>query len=138
MVARDFREIADRALKPGERPRIEGSGEQPDFEFVESIERQASPPDRPAPPPGCILDPLKGDQGIDAADGFCRRRRARRPGRLLVVESECAGAAAPRLRRVRGDAGAIGPVDAHSKFPRDPKRRLAPARNVAPVWLMAG
>ena len=70
--------------------------------------------DRAAAPLDRILDPLQGDQGIDAAERAQHDRRAGRLRRVGFGKGEAATSAAPPPTRVRSDSGPIRSADAHA------------------------
>ena len=86
---------------------VKRASEQPDLELVERIERDPAALDRALAALERVLDPLQGDQGVDAADHARPAGGAGRARRGFLVDREAGGGGAPRGRRGRRHRGRV-------------------------------
>ena len=94
LVARAVLEVGGHGFEPQQRALVERTGQQPELELVERIERPAAVLDRAAAPFDRILDSLQRDQRVDAAQRAQRDRGALRLRPLALGQREGAAGAA--------------------------------------------
>ena len=117
------------------------AAEQADLELVEHIERHPAALDRTLPPLGRVLEPLQGDQRVDAADGAQPDRRSGRAWSLARPSDEERRCAAPPDRGRGRERPSVRSVQRCACR----GRRLARARGASrspvtgrSVWLIGG
>ena len=123
-IARAILEQAGGRTQLAEGGLRQGAAEQPDLELVERIERYPAALNRMLATLGRVLEPLQGNERIDAADGAQRGRRRCRAGL----------SASPSVKAL--DAGLrMAGAAAAAAVPLGPEMRMAKALAPRP-WML--